>query len=96
MEYPLFFRHKGRCIRQDGPTEAWIITLPPDAKVPLRQHLVTDSAEYIEHLKEGMQPTTAEHFRSFLFTFYRSVGEEYQRASGLQISASSPIQKQTP
>ena len=86
MEYPKFYRLLGQCLRQDSPTEAWIITLPPQSKVPLRQHVKDANPEHIDLLKKGMTATTAEDFKSFVFGFYQSVAQERARVNGVNLT----------
>lgn len=75
-DYPRYYRKAGTCVRQDGPTETWSITLPPDSKVPCRWHSTHPSSERLQQELNGFEPADAEIFKDFLVTFYQGVAAE--------------------
>lgn len=78
-EYPKFYRKNGKCMRVDSATEVWTITLPPQSKVPLRDHSIYPSPERLQEHLSGMVEVDAEEFRSFYFAFIHGVEDEYKK-----------------
>jgi len=81
MNYPQYFRKAGRCIRVDSPTKSWTIGLPPEFKVPVRSCDNHSSPEHLSHLIKDLDNSTEEEFKSFLFSFYKSVAVERELMS---------------
>lgn len=77
--YPKFYRKEGKCARVDSSTEVWTITLPPQSKVPLRDHSIYESPERLQEHLAGMDEVDGEQFRSFYFAFIHGVEDEYKK-----------------
>lgn len=79
MEYPIFYRKAGKCIRVDGPTETWTIGLPPDYKVPvLFPTAYPDEARMLEAMA-ALEPVDKQVFKDFLITYYSQNVELFER-----------------
>lgn len=74
--YPRYYRKADTCVRVDNPTEGWIITLPPDTKVPCRWYTAHNTAEHMQEQLRGFEVVDAQMFKDFLNTFYQGVAAE--------------------
>ena len=74
--FPKYFRKDGTCVRVDSPTQLKVIKLPPDTTMAERYSSTYPSKERLNETLSGMEPTTAEIFKNFYFTFLQHVTKE--------------------
>lgn len=84
MIYPMYYRKEGRCLKAISSTVAYVITLPPQAIVPLRDVVTFPSNERLVEEVSKMNEATDQTWREFLFEFYRGVNTEHQIAAKLR------------
>lgn len=89
-EYPRFYRKAGTCVRQDGPTETWSITLKQDSKVPCRWHTTYPSPDRLQQELRGYDLVDVQIFKDFLTTFYQEVAAERDLVNSWKISRQVP------
>lgn len=80
MIYPSYYRNNGRCIKVLTPTVVNLITLPPDAPVPLRDIVTYPSTALLLEELKTYSPSNADTWKGFLFEFYRRVKAEHELA----------------
>lgn len=76
-EYPKYYRKAGKCVKVVNPTETRTIILPPDVRAAERFTTTWPTPERMQAYIQGMDVTTEEEFKSFLFTFYKSIRDEH-------------------
>ncbi len=90
MSSPTIFRKEGRCLKVISATVAYVITLPPQSLVPLRDIVTFPDNERLKEEISKMEAGTDDTWQEFVVAFYRGVKEEQDTYSKVRAQMLKP------